>query len=232
MPIKALFLDVGNTLVREVPSRFAIYAECARTHGIALETPAMADLMRRAHRELPARVGGAFRYTDPWFTAYIERIFHHHLGVERGALGGLARGLFARFSDPATFRLHEGALELLDDARERGLVVGVISNWSARLPDLLAGLGVAERVDFVLCSAIEELEKPDIEIYRRALQHAGVPADAALHAGDDLEKDYLGARRAGIRAVLVDHDDVHATLGHPRARDLAQLLEHVRSFAA
>ncbi|MCY2961753.1 MAG: HAD-IA family hydrolase [Planctomycetota bacterium] len=232
MPIKAFFVDVGNTLVREVPSRFAIYAACARQHGVALETPAMAALMRQAHREVPSRVGGAFRYTDPWFAAYIERIFHHHLGVERAALPELSRGLFARFADPATFELYPGALELLEEARARGLVVGVISNWSARLPGLLASLGVAERVDFVLCSAIEELEKPDAEIFRRALARARVEPDEALHAGDDLEKDFLGARRAGIRPLLVDHADSHANLGHPRARDLAQLLDMVRRLAA
>ncbi len=232
MTIKAFFVDVGNTLVREVPSRFTIYAECAREHGIALETPAMAALMRRAHGELPARVAGGFRYTDPWFAVYIERIFHHHLGIERAALPELSRGLFARFSDPATFELYPGALELLDAARARGLRVGVISNWSARLPGLLAGLGVAQRVDFVLCSAIEELEKPDAEMFRRALERAGVAPDQAVHAGDDLEKDFLGARRAGIRAVLVDHAGAHSNLGHPRARDLAQLLDVVVRLAA
>lgn len=232
MPLKALFVDVGNTLVREVPSRFAIYAECARERGLALPVDEMAALMRRAHGEMPRRVGGAFRYTDPWFAAYIERIFHHHLGLERAVLPELSRGLFARFSDPATFELYPGAIELLDAARARGLKVGVISNWSARLPGLLASLGVAERVDFVLCSAIEELEKPDGELYARALERARVAAGDALHAGDDLEKDYLGARRAGMRAVLVDHADAHARLGHPRARDLAQLLEHVRRLAA
>lgn len=232
MTIQALFVDVGNTLVREVPSRFAIYAECARAHGLAIETPAMAALMRRAHGELPARVGGAFRYTDPWFAAYIERIFHHHLGLERAVLPDLSRGLFARFSDPATFELFPGAIELLESARARGLAIGVISNWSARLPRLLEALDVARRVDFVLCSAIEELEKPDEEIFRRALERADVAPDSALHAGDDLEKDYLGARRLGIRALLVDHADVHARLGHPRARDLAQLREHVERLAA
>ncbi len=232
MPIKAFFVDVGNTLVREVPSRFAIYAECARAHGVALETPAMTALMRRAHAELPARFGGGFRYTDPWFAAYIERIFHHHLGIERAALPELSRGLFARFSDPATFELYPGALELLDTARAHGLATGVISNWSARLPGLLAGLGVAQRVDFVLCSAIEEVEKPDAEIFGRALARAGVDPDQALHAGDDLEKDYFGARRAGIRAVLVDHAGTRADLGHPRARDLAQLREVVVRLAS
>lgn len=232
MTIKAFFVDVGNTLVREVPSRFEIYAECARSHGVEVETLAMAALMRRAHAEIPQRVGGAFRYTDPWFVAYIERIFHHTLGLERAVLPELSRGLFARFSDSATFELHLGALEILDAARARGLTVGIISNWSARLPGLLHNLGVAERVDFVLCSAIEEMEKPDPEIFLRALELAGVRADEALHAGDDLEKDVLGARRVGIRAVLVDHAGDRAHLSYPRAGSLAELMDQLQRFAA
>lgn len=232
MTIKAFFVDVGNTLVREVPSRFAIYAECARAHGVEIGTPEMAALMRRAHGEIPARVGGAFRYTDPWFAAYIERIFEHHLGLEHAVLPELSRGLFARFSDPATFQLHPGALEILESARARGLVVGIISNWSARLPGLLQALGVAERVDFVLCSAILELEKPDPEIFLRALQLAGVRPDEALHAGDDLEKDVLGAQRVGIRAVLVDHAGDRAHLSHPRAGSLAELMDQLERLAA
>jgi len=232
MTIKAFFVDVGNTLVREVPSRFAIYAECARSHGIEVGTPDMAALMRRAHAEIPSRVGGAFRYTDPWFAAYIERIFHHHLGVERALMPDLSRALFARFADPATFELHLGALEILEAARARGLVVGVISNWSARLPGLLQALGVAERVDFVLCSAILELEKPDPEIFLRALHLAGVRPDEALHAGDDLEKDVLGAQRVGIHAVLVDHAGDRAHLSCPRAGSLAELMDQLERLAA
>jgi len=232
MALRAFFVDVGNTLVRERPSRFAIYAECARARGVDLTDEGMQALMRQAHRELPARIDGAFRYTDPWFAAYIQRIYHHHLGLERSCLAELSEGLFARFSDPSTFELFPGALELLDELRAAGLKIGVISNWSPRLPGLLASLGLAQRLDFVLCSAIEEAEKPDAELFLRALARAEVAPHEALHAGDDLEKDVLGARRAGVRAVLVDHADVHARLGVSRARDLAGLLDLVRRLAA
>jgi putative hydrolase of the HAD superfamily len=188
--------------------------------------------MRRAHHELPQRVAGAFRYSDPWFEAYVERIYHHHLGLPRDELPGLLRGLFARFSDPATFRLYPGALHLLDAARARGLVVGVVSNWSARLPRLLDDLGVTRRVDFVLCSAIEELEKPDPAIFERALTRAGVAPGEALHAGDDLEKDVLGARRVGIRSVLVDHAGARRDLTHPRAGNLTELADQLGRLVA
>jgi putative hydrolase of the HAD superfamily len=225
MALRAVFLDVGNTLVRERPSRFAIYAQAAAARGIDLDERAMRALMVEAHAELPREIAGSYRYGDAWFEAYLERIFHAKLGLGRAALPELSRELFARFSDPATFELHHGALELLEGLRAAGLRVGLISNWSARLPGLLAALGVAQRVDFTLCSAIERLEKPDPLFYELALKRAGVRADEAVHAGDDLEKDVLGARRSGLRAVLVDHARARRGLATPRVENLSDLLD-------
>ena len=227
MVLKAVFLDVGNTLVHEEPTRFEIYAEGARRRGVVLETEAMHALMRLAHRELPREIGGAFRYTDRWFEAYIERIFHIGLGLPRAELAPLHEELFSRFADPATFALHPGAIELLERLRARGLKVGIVSNWSHRLPRLLEDLGVSRRVDFVLCSALERLEKPEPAIFERALARAGVAAEEALHAGDDYEKDFLGASRAGLRAVLVDHSRTARAEVTPRVHALVELDELV-----
>ncbi len=233
MVLKAVFLDVGNTLLTEQPSRFELYAAQARASGVAIEEPAMRELMHRAHRELPREIGGAWRYTDRWFEAYIERIFHAELGLARATLPALSSELFGHFSRPETFRLFPGARELVTGLRARGLRVGVVSNWSPRLPALLRELELADSFDFVLCSAIERLEKPDPQIFARALERAGVSAHEALHAGDDLERDVLGARRAGMAAVLVDHAGAHALGGAafaPRAGTLAELETIVASL--
>ena len=222
MTLKAVFIDVGNTLLYEKPSRFEIYAQGARRRGLVLTAQEMHQLMRRAHQELPREIGGAFRYTDGWFAAYIQRIFHEYLGLSRSELSSLKEELFGRFAQPETFALYPGSVELLDGLRERSLCIGLVSNWSARLPRLLEDLDLASRVDFVMCSAIERLEKPDPAMFERALARAGVGADEALHAGDDLEKDLAGARRVGMRAVLVDHDGKW-TGEAPRVRDLFEL---------
>jgi putative hydrolase of the HAD superfamily len=223
MTLKAVFIDVGNTLLYEKPSRFEIYAERARARDLQLDAKEMRLLMTRAHRELPREIGGAFRYSDTWFHSYIERIFHDYLGLLNTEIGPLRAELFGRFSDPATFGVFEGGMAMLDDWRERGLKVGVISNWSARLPALLDALDISRRVDFVLCSAIERLEKPDPLIFERALAKAGVRADEAIHAGDDFEKDVLGAQRVGLRAVLVDHEGSADRSRTPRVRNLDEL---------
>lgn len=232
MHLSALFLDVGHTLVREEPSRFAIYAQVAREHGCTVDEERMRVLMRQAHAALPSEIEGSFRYSDPWFRAFIEHIFGQALGLDGGHVGQIAEELFARFEAAATFRVYPGAIELLDEARDAGLTLGVISNWSARLPRLLEAIGLAQRFDFVLCSALEGAEKPQRVLFERALDRAGVRAEAAAHAGDRLDNDVEAARAVGLHAVLVDHDGTvdpsEATrAGIPRVRDLIELKQWI-----
>jgi putative hydrolase of the HAD superfamily len=55
----------------------------------------------------------------------------------------------------------------------------------------------------VLDSALVGVEKPDPAIFRAALTALGVAAEEALYVGDLYEVDVVGARAAGIEAVLL-----------------------------
>lgn len=223
MPRRALFLDIGETLLTTVPSRFEVYAQAARRRGKPMEAERMLELMQAAHHGLPMTLGGAFRYSDPWFEAFIARIFADELGFSGDHLAEITAELFERFEDPATYHVFPGTRELLAGARERGLVLGVISNWSARLPRLLERLELFEAFDFVLSSAIEGVEKPAPELFERALERAGVAPDEALHAGDHPRLDVEAAQAVGLEAVLVDH--AGARHGPPGTRRVGTLEE-------
>jgi len=205
MSLAAVFLDLGNTLLHERPSRAEIYAEVAVSRGATVDARRMAELMARAHAELPLQLDGVFRYSDAWFRKFQERIFVEELGLAGEGFRALSDELFARFQDARTFVFYPGARELLAALRARGLVLGLISNWSERLPGLLAALELDRAFDFVLGSAAERLEKPDPRLFRSALRRAGVEPGDALHAGDDPTRDARGALAVGIPAVLVDH---------------------------
>jgi len=231
MSLEAVLLDMGDTLLTEQPSRHAIYAETARAHALQVTDAAMAGLMLEAHHGLSLWQEGSFRYSDPWFEAFIERIFVEELGLERGRLDAVTSELFERFEDPRSFRLYPGARELLAAVRELGLRLGIVSNWSARLPRLLEALELEKAFDFVLCSALEELEKPTPELFERALQRAGSEAEHTLHAGDNLKKDGAAAE-LGMQFVLVDHRGRHEGASVDRVSDLGELLALVRRRAA
>jgi len=206
MSVAAVFLDLGNTLVRERAPRAEIYAAEARAEGLAVGAEDVGACMARAHAALPREIDGAFRYSDPWFRAFQRHVFVEQLGLEPRRFEVLSQRLFARFEDPHTFEVLPGASELLAALRRRALRVGLVSNWSARLPRLLAELDLARSFDFVLGSADVRMEKPERAIFEAATRCAGVAPEACLHAGDDVERDARGALGAGIRAVLVDHE--------------------------
>ncbi len=233
MPLQAIFLDIGETLITTRVSRFEVYARAARDRGCEIDEKAMRSLMGRIHHALPRTIDGHHRHTDPWFRAFIHRLFGEELEIRGAALEELTDELFAHFETAASFRVFPGVEELFGAVGERGLSLGVISNWSARLPQLLAALGWEGVFDPVLCSALEGIEKPEPEIFRRALERAGVAPEEALHAGDDPELDVAGARRAGIEGVLVNHDGAELPLdgeGDPKAPPCVRGLEGLRSY--
>ena len=235
MSLAAVFLDLGGTLLAERPGRAAIYAEEGGRQGLRVDAARMSALMARAHAALPRELDGAFRYSDDWFRAFQQRIFVAELGLEEARFDELSARLFARFEDARSFVVHPGARELLHGLRERGLTLGLISNWSARLPRLLRVLELERAFDFVLCSAMLRMEKPERAIFEAALRRAGALAAQCLHAGDHVERDVLGALGAGIPAVLVDHEGRSGAAERalcPVVSDLAALRDLILERAA
>lgn len=211
-PLRAVLLDAGGTLFTERSSRASIYAAAARRHGLIVDEAATARAMREVHARLPRRLdgaGGAFRYSRRWFERFIAEVF---AGAGAASLPeGLAPDLFATFSDPSTFRLFDEVLPVLSCLRGEGIRLAVVSNWSPALPELLKGLGLAPFLDAAVVSAVEEVEKPEPEIFTRALRRLGVGASEALHVGDDPVRDLAGAKSAGIAAQRLDRSATDPT---------------------
>jgi len=97
-----------------------------------------------------------------------------------------------------------GAADGLASLRHLGLVVGCISNSNGTVAELLADVGLAGSLDFIVDSGVVGVEKPDPEIFRIALRRAAVMAEEAMHVGDLYPVDVIGARRAGLEPVLLD----------------------------
>ena len=67
--------------------------------------------------------------------------------------------------------------------------------------------------------------KPEVEMFRIALDRLAVGADEAIVVGDSHERDIVGARDAGITSILVDRGAPQSQ-GTPRAdRTIASLTD-------
>jgi len=102
------------------------------------------------------------------------------------------------------FRLFPETLAVVAQLRNRGISLGVVSNWDISLEDRLAELGLTPYLQAVVSSAAAGAAKPDPQPFALALQRLGREAGETLHLGDSPEEDLAGAAAAGIRAVLID----------------------------
>jgi putative hydrolase of the HAD superfamily len=213
---RALFLDVGETLVYAHPSSTEVMAAVCAEAGLDVTVPALEAAEARVWPGVQARQAAmlgdelysisAANSERFWRSVYVA-IFAA-LGVAEAARDDLAGRMHARFSALETWRLYPDALPLLREIerrrREDGLVVGVVSNWEEWLEALLISLEVHHYFDFLVASAGVRSEKPHPDIFRAALRRAGAGPEATLHVGDSLKADVGGALACGIGAVLLD----------------------------
>ena len=118
-----------------------------------------------------------------------------------------------------------GAARTLAALRERGLRLGVISNSDGHVEKHLVLAGLRDWFDIVIDSSVVGVEKPDPRIFGLALQQLQIPAGDAIYVGDLLDIDVVGARGAGLEALLYDRFDAYPDVTEGRIRALSQVLD-------
>ena len=99
--------------------------------------------------------------------------------------------------------VQERTHQSLSRLRAAGLRLGIVSNSDGRVEQALAASGLRDYFDVVIDSSLVGVEKPDPAIFRAALDALGIRPEEALYVGDLYEVDVVGARAAGIEAVLL-----------------------------
>jgi putative hydrolase of the HAD superfamily len=223
-PLRAVFLDVGGTLIESQPSPAYVYAQVLSKHGPPLRGEQVAPIFQAVWTEMTeAQPRGLDRYhlvkggERAWWGEFVRRVMEllQHPASWRQVLDEL----FDAFAAPDLWHVFPEVREVLTTMRSRGLRLAVISNWDSRLPALLDSLELREFFDDVLVSAIEGVEKPAPAIFQRAIARAGVSVGESLHVGDSPLDDYRGAESAGMRALLVDRAGIFGE-GYDRVADL------------
>jgi putative hydrolase of the HAD superfamily len=205
---KAVFFDAGHTLLYAHPDLGSVYAGVTAALGARVAPEEFVEAFVPVFKEATkkyAQVAEASDALDLAMWRDITRRIYDRLP----ALGGLDfeawfERLYRRFGEPDAWKFYDDVEASLRELRRRGLKIGVISNWDSRLKAISDGLGLTKLVDFLVISAEAGVRKPDPRIFGLALEKAGVRADEAVHVGDLVEDDVDGARRAGLRPVLID----------------------------
>jgi putative hydrolase of the HAD superfamily len=130
---------------------------------------------------------------------YIQRL-HHYFNLENQLNYNYLKEIWKK-----PFTIIEGSITLLDQVKSQTRII-MLSNTNPlhidairdKYPDLL------ERFDDLVFSFTAGASKPDPEIYKFALNQAGIKPEQALFT-DDLEENIKAAEKVGISSYQFEN---------------------------
>ncbi|RWS28840.1 rhythmically expressed gene 2 protein-like protein [Leptotrombidium deliense] len=215
---KLITFDVTNTLVLFKNSVGHEYCKVASAHKVPVNIQTEEKLKHsfkkqwKSWNEKHPNYGATTGLTSKqWWSALVNLTFRDagftNEMLSSEILANVADNLWVKYSGIDCWTLKTDAIETLKYIRNEYSYVklGIISNSDERVLSILNDFGIRQYFDFVVVSAIVKCEKPNPDIFKFALHAAGIEdPKQALHIGDDVNKDYLAAKKYGWNALLLN----------------------------
>lgn len=202
--IRAIFFDIGDTLVFDHPPLIERVRMAIESVGLSYKKEEMPRAFRAAEDYAISRYLDGVPFDDPAVRGECAKIILRVLGLGEVGEGRLVELGAAYAAISFERRLHPNAIPLVEELKRRGFTVGAISDWEETLPSLLAELKLAPHLEAMAVSGVVGATKPSPLLFQAALSQAGVGASESIHIGDYYELDVAGARAAGMTPLLFD----------------------------
>src|SRR6058998_1457973 len=205
--IKAVFFDAVGTLFRLTKTVGDHYDYVGGEVGLDLDAQNLERAFHTAWRQMPQRaaINGPREDDDKgWWRELVDLV----LKQVAPSLSEFDRDNFfeiayEHFAEAGVWELHSEVPAVLEKLRPR-FQLAVISNFDGRLRLILQDLGVSKFFSYIFISSELGADKPDPEIYRRAVSLMKLHPNEVLHVGDDSQRDWEAASAAGLSVFRLE----------------------------
>ena len=223
--IQTVFLDAGGVLVHPNWQRVS---ETFARHGIDVAAAAL----REAEPEVKFGIDTALAVSQTNDADRGGAFFNGILDITRVPRGAERD---AALSELYAYHMEHNLWEdvdpqaaaTLDLLRSRGLTLAIVSNANGVVERAFERVGLHGYFDVICDSHIEGVEKPDPRFFQIVLERTGSRPETTIHIGDLYHVDVVGARRAGLRQLLLDPHGLYESFDVDRIRSLAELSDYV-----
>lgn len=216
-----VMFDAGGTLIgTNTDSEFwyeQFFVDACAEQGCIVSVSQVHEVLRRAARsrqfdnrcstDVQTRAFWVHMYT----TAFADLLGARGVTHTPAVIEHLANDYIDRFEDGEFIKVFPDTLETLAELKKRNIPMGVVSNFGTYLNHFFDKLELSPYFDFIMASAGVGCEKPNPEIFQKAVTKSGVEdCSRILFVGDHPDEDYAPALQAGMKAVLIDRHNRHA----------------------
>ncbi len=205
--IRAILFDAAGTLFFLTKTVGEHYAYVGREVGLNLDAQKLESAFHGAWQQMPRRpaIDGPRKSDDKgWWRELVGRVFDQAApSVNELDRDNFFEVAYEHFAEPGVWELYPEVPGVLEELAPR-FQLAVISNFDGRLRFILQQLGISNYFSYIFISSELGADKPDPEIFRRALKIMQLKADEVLHVGDDPERDWKAAAAAGLLVFRLD----------------------------
>lgn len=188
--MRAVIFDMYETLITHYESPLYFGAEMAADAGIPKEK--FFTLWRGLDYE---RTIGKLTLEE-----LLERILRENDRYSEELLNLLVEKRVAA-KEECFKHLHPEILPMFSQLKERGLLVGLVSNCYAEEGVVIRGSELFQFFDAVCLSYEQGIAKPDKEIFLRCMKELGVKPEECLYVGDGGSYELEAASGLGMKAM-------------------------------
>jgi putative hydrolase of the HAD superfamily len=206
-PPKAIFFDAAGTLFHLSGTVGQHYALVGTEVGLTLDAHQLDRAFYSAWEKMPRRAAiSEPRENDDkdWWRELVNLV----LDQVAPSLSELDRDNFfeiayEHFAESGVWELYPEVPDVLKQLQPH-FQLAVISNFDGRLRFILEHLGISKFFAHIFISSEMGADKPDPEIYRRALKLMNLKPKEVLHVGDDPERDWEAASAVALSIFRLD----------------------------
>ncbi len=208
--LKAIFFDAAGTLVYLPQSVGYHYALVGKWLGLELDAAALDAAFHSVWKQMPVRPAtGQPREDDDkgWWRDLVEGVLNQVApevkDLDRDNFFEVA---YDHFAEPGVWELYPEVVDVLGALQGR-FDLSIISNFDGRLRVILEHLGVTKFFRHIFLSSELGADKPDPLIFRRAMELSGFSPKEILYVGDEPERDWKAAEKAGLQIFKLDRQN-------------------------
>ena len=228
---RCIAFDAVGTLITPSPAPGEIYFQAARRFGSRLELDEITRRFKLAFRSSELQDAAAAGEFGPVTSESRER--ERWQQVVAAVIDDISdcaacfEHLFSHFSQPGSWRCFDDVPEVLARLVADGYSLAIASNFDRRLHHVCDAIPALKKIELRIISSEVGHRKPGCRFFEALVTGAGCAPHEILMVGDDAANDVMGARQAGLGAVLINRREKPGP-GEPRPNEIGSLAELFR----
>ena len=228
--IDAFLFDAGGTLFDLKPTKEEVFQRLFGAHGFDVPMEKLSAVLGTAERRFDEQASTLNGVSEEPFWKQYDKFVLDGVGY-KGDLESFSKEVSTEFDklipEVKSWAEYPDARPLLDDLLDREFRLGIVSNATDLVRKVLDNLELTKYFQSIVVSEEVGVRKPDPRIFHLASKEIKAPPNRAVYIGDRFTIDVVGAKRAGMNAILLDRSDSYSDVNCLKIRSLSALRRYL-----